>query len=264
MIGSPRNGMRSGNPVRIRDGPAAVRGDAPRRQATGLRAGKAAKREPRVRRPTACRQPEPLAEGGFVFPTTHDPGGPGRLLCGARRGRPRVNVKVRVEGETQDDLRRCAADDRHDRRIRAGHARGRQLARRVLLPRHAVLVRAVRRPDRALQGRGLGRLDVQGQRRLAAGRGRQGAREGRRRRPLVLDDVRAHGRAADAGAQANQEELLRRDRAGRHGSRPGRGRGRPTGRRQAPLDSRGRACIGRHVGLVRAIRTGAVRSNALR
>ena len=56
-----------GTPVQVRDGPAAVRGDAlpPRRHwvaGPGRRRG----REPRVRRPAARRKPEPLAEGGFV------------------------------------------------------------------------------------------------------------------------------------------------------------------------------------------------------
>src|SRR3954471_22141946 len=42
---SPRRqpGERQGNPVQVRNGPAAVRGDAPAPHATGLRAGKAAR-----------------------------------------------------------------------------------------------------------------------------------------------------------------------------------------------------------------------------
>ena len=81
---------------------------------------------------------------------------------------------------------------------------------------------------------------------------------------LVLGHVRAHGRPADPGAPAHQEELLRRDRAGRHGrAQPASGAALLVdGKRRSTRE--GRACIGRHVGLVRANRTGAVRSNALR
>ena len=53
--------------MQVRDGPAAVRGDARRENATGRQAGKAAKGEPRVRRPAALPDLEPLAEGGFVL-----------------------------------------------------------------------------------------------------------------------------------------------------------------------------------------------------
>ena len=53
-------------------------------------------------------------------------------------------------------------------------------------------------------GTAVQRLGVQGERRLAARRRRQGRAEGRRSRALVLRDVRAAGRAADAVAQARR------------------------------------------------------------
>ena len=65
------------------------------------------------------------------------------------------------------------------------------LVGRVLLPRHGHRLRAVRRPGRPLRRHRLQRLGVQGQRRLAARRRRQGRAEGRRSRALVLRDVRA-------------------------------------------------------------------------
>src|SRR5436853_12250 len=64
-----RDGERSGNPVRIRDGPAAVRGDAPASRChwppKGWEGGDG--RAPRVRRPPPAEKIEPLAEGGFVI-----------------------------------------------------------------------------------------------------------------------------------------------------------------------------------------------------
>src|SRR5207253_6157088 len=60
-----------GTPVQVRDGPAAVRGDAlPPRRHWVADPGRRRGREPRVRRPAARRQPEPLAEGGFVHRLT--------------------------------------------------------------------------------------------------------------------------------------------------------------------------------------------------
>src|SRR5947199_5286837 len=60
-----------GTPVQVRDGPAAVRGDAlPPRRHWVADPGRRRGREPRVRRPAARRQPEPLAEGGFVHRPT--------------------------------------------------------------------------------------------------------------------------------------------------------------------------------------------------
>ena len=88
--------------------------------------------------------------------------------------------------------------------------------------------------------------------------------EGRRRRALVLRNVRAGRRAADARAEAAAGQLLRR-RVGRPTPASARG---PRRRRSSPTGSAsgrepGRACIGKHAGLVRATAPGAVRSNAV-
>src|SRR5205823_6205100 len=56
-----------GNPVRIRDGPVAVREDAPPPRCHWLKPGRRRTREPRVRRPAAACDPQLLAEGGMVF-----------------------------------------------------------------------------------------------------------------------------------------------------------------------------------------------------
>ena len=102
-----RNGERRGNPVRIRDGPAAVRGDAPAPRRHWPRAGKAAEGEPRVRRPAARRAPEPLAEGGFVLrrpvaALVAALAGASLLAAPARR-RARAHSR---RGQDADDLRR--------------------------------------------------------------------------------------------------------------------------------------------------------------
>ena len=74
----------------------------------------------------------------------------------------------------------------------------------------------------------------------------------------------AYRRPADARASAAAGELLRRaDRQRRRQECP-RGDSDAHGRREAVQDDRrGRACIGKHVGLVRATAPGAVRSNAV-
>src|SRR2546423_14965844 len=43
LVSGSQTGERQGNPVQVRNGPAAVRGDAPALHATGPRAGKAAR-----------------------------------------------------------------------------------------------------------------------------------------------------------------------------------------------------------------------------
>src|SRR4051812_13930223 len=96
-----QTGERKGNPVQLRDGPAAVRGDASRRHATGLRAGKAARGEPRVRRPAARRRSEPLAEGGFVLRRPLVPVLAALLLLVVPGTALAARVTIRVEGKTQ-------------------------------------------------------------------------------------------------------------------------------------------------------------------
>src|SRR5256885_903844 len=63
-----RKASARGNPVQVRDGPAAVRGDAPPSKCHWREPGRRRKREPRVRRPAARpHDPRLLAEGGKVF-----------------------------------------------------------------------------------------------------------------------------------------------------------------------------------------------------
>src|SRR5439155_2456085 len=99
-----------GKPGEIRDGPAAVRGDAPRRTATGPRAGKAA--EEGAPSQKTCRPPRTRTPRGRrlrVKATLHSPrrgsGGVGarpRLAGGRARARAR-------RGQDANDLRRGRA-----------------------------------------------------------------------------------------------------------------------------------------------------------
>src|SRR5258705_12626477 len=59
-------GERQGNPVQFRNGPAAVRGDAPASHATGPRAGKAAREGAPSQKTSAAGNPNPSRKGGFV------------------------------------------------------------------------------------------------------------------------------------------------------------------------------------------------------
>src|SRR5579884_3389741 len=100
-----------------------------------------------------------------------------------------------------------------DRVDAARGARAGVAPRRALLPRHHRVVRPLRRPGRPLRRRRVERVGVQGERRLAAGRRRQGPAGRRRPRALVLRDVRADRRPADAARAAGAEEgLLHGDR----------------------------------------------------
>ena len=220
--------------MQVRDGPAAVRGDARRGNATGRQAGKAAEGEPRVRRPAALPDLEPLAEGGFVL----------RRLIILSLLLAAILTPTALAAERQDPGRRQDADDlrrrpagRHRRQRPAG-ARRRQHRRRVLLRAHVLVVRGLRQPDRQVRGRRHGRLGVQGERGLASGRGRQGRAEGRRHRALVLRDLRRHRRAADARAAASAAQLLPRPVGQRPGEKIARDDRRAHGRR-TPLPDQG-------------------------
>ena len=84
--------------MQVRDGPAAVRGDARRGNATGRRAGKAAKGEPRVRRPAALPIPNPSRKEDSCFA---DSVALSALLAVALPPAAlAANVKIRVEGKT--------------------------------------------------------------------------------------------------------------------------------------------------------------------
>ena len=213
--------------MQVRDGPAAVRGDAPAPRRHWPRAGKAVQegapsqktcRSPPTRTPRGRRirvqaslQLARRRPGGVAA----RPGGHGRR--GPRPGR----------GQDPEHLRPDGADP-HGQRERAGRTRLGQSRGRVLLPRHDHLVRPVHRPDRPLRGRRLDRLGLQGQRRLTAGRRRRGHPQGRRPGALVLGHLRPRRAGprrlcsspqGSAGATASS----RRTTPARRSSRAGRG-----------------------------------------
>ena len=87
--------------MRIRDGPAAVRGVAPSPETTGLRAGKVAEGgAPSQKTFRAAANPEPLAEGGFVSRRLITLGAALALVAALATPALAARVKVRVEGKT--------------------------------------------------------------------------------------------------------------------------------------------------------------------
>src|SRR5829696_7331111 len=194
-------------------------------------AGKAAEGEPRVRRPAARRQLEPLAEGRIRAPTALRPCGAHRACSGPGPLGPRRARERARRGQDDDDLRRLRAALRGRLERPPGARRG-QRTGRVLLRRRADLVRAVHLADRTLPGRCIERLGLQGKRRLASGGGRQGHAERRRSGALVLGDVRAHGWAEDPAPATPPERLLSRALGGRRAQDVRRGGRRP--RRRPP------------------------------
>src|SRR5213076_387308 len=101
MIGSRPIGERLGNPVRIRDGPAAVRGDAPAPKChwpPGREGGEGGSPESEDLPPAA--QLGPLAEGGFVSrrPLVLAAVLAALVLVPSAYA---IGVHVRVEGKTQ-------------------------------------------------------------------------------------------------------------------------------------------------------------------
>ena len=187
-----------GTPVQVRDGPAAVRGDAsPPRRHWAFEPGKAVEKgapSQKTCRPPRIRTPRGRRIRASPFP--HRPRDP--------RGRPRRIAPLAGCGRRPHPGRRQDADDlRRHRAARVRHERPRRPAERgarrgVLRARHDDVVRPVRRPDRLLPGRRRDRLGVQGERRLAAGRRRPGEAERRRPRALVLRAVRHRRRPVDA------------------------------------------------------------------
>ena len=136
--------------MQVRDGPAAVRGDARRGNATGREAGKAAKGEPRVRRPAALPDSNPSRKEDSCFADSS------LSRCFSWWRSPpaalAANVKIRVEGKTTTIF--GAAQPTADRRQRAPGARRRQHGRRVLLRHDDVELRRLRQPDRQVPGVG--------------------------------------------------------------------------------------------------------------
>ena len=236
------------------------RAETPLASGLGRRHGRA----PRVRRPAVRRNSNPSRKGGF---------GDTQVLC-RRSGGTRAG-SVGCRRSCARSRRRCEDNDLGaDRaaRQRAGERTRRPRVgvrnRRVLLPRPAHVLRAVRRSDRAQRGRRHIGLGLQGGRQVAAGRRRRGDPEGRRHGALVLRPVRRNGRAEDARARARRQGCYRVLQEDDNGARTaavgavlhvGRTRVVQTqGSTQAAV-----GCPGKHRGLVRATLAGTVRSNAL-
>ena len=246
--------------MQVRDGPAAVRGDARRGNATGLRAGKAAKGEPRVRRPAAL--PTRTPRGRRIRASqTH-------CSLGASRRHPdaaalAANVKIRVEGKTTTIF---------------GAAQPRVTADNALQALDVASVAGefyygtttstfgdyVSQIGKYAGDQSTGWVFKVNGVSPPVGR-RQGRPEGRRRRPLVLRDLRCDRRPADARAAAAAGQLLRRrsrQRRRQESARAATATLTADGKRFKT--TAGRACIGKHAGLVRATAPGAVRSNAVK
>ncbi len=185
-----------------------------------------------------------------------------------RRARPLGAGRAREDPrrrQDDDDLRGRPAHARSGLE-RADGARRREPRRRVLLPRDRDRIRPLRGPDRPLPGRRLQRLELQGERRLPAGRRRPGHDQGRRHRALVLDYVHPAGRLADAARckrRAGAATATRCSPRTTSGRRPGRQERRcsSTGAASRPLRARVRRPAPRPRTRVAA---NAVRSNALR
>ena len=145
--------------------------------------------------PLAHRETGSREGGGRGSPESEDlPPPPYRTPRGRRirgttfdrsRDRSRSRSGARRYGSRRDRHGARRRKDPADLRIgarqggrpeRARRARRRKHARRVLRPGDPGVVRHVRQPDRPLPGRRRGRLGVQGQRRLPAGRRRPGRR----------------------------------------------------------------------------------------
>ena len=213
-----------------------------------------------------CRLPATRTPRGrrIRVPTTHDPRGrwPRSSRCSPRPHSVRTSTCASKARRRRSSALRSRA--RHAAQSHWTRSRRRARAASSTTTSHS-LVRPVRRPDRPIPGRGLERLGVQGQRRVAAGRRRQGEREGRRRRALVLGDVRARGRPADARAARGAPRraatrVVAQDDAGKP-SLPSGAALLVDGKRRS---TRGRPGLHRAPRQPRAgVATGAVRSNAL-
>ena len=210
--------------------------------------GRRWEREPRVRRPAASSIPNPSRKEdswhdvrSFSWPFSVS------LSCSPLRLSARPS--------------RCASKERPRRSSARCPSRStpRTRSRRSTSPARSASSTtgsrnrrsALRQPDRQVPRRRLGRVGVQGQRRLAAGRRRPGGAEGRRLGALVLRHLRRHRRAADAVARRRRPRTATRSRRSMT----------PASRRPAPAPSctstdggsrpppTGRACVGKHVGL---------------
>ena len=111
------------------------------------------------------------------------------ILIGAPNAGANVLAKIRVEGFTRTIFGSTNPACRRDQRARCSEER--RQGGRVLRPRDADVLRPVRRPGRLLRRLRLERMDVQGERRLAAGRRRPVRPQAGRQRALVLGALRA-------------------------------------------------------------------------
>ena len=207
---------------------------------------------------------EPLVEGGFVARRSIVLVAVFGLALALAATTLGATVTVRVEGKTQPIFGSVPVKvDAPNALVALDVA---STLGEFYFQADAVVVRHVREPDRPLPGRRLCRLGVQGQRCLAAGRCRPGRAEGRRRGALVLRHVRCHRWAADARRSRRRRRTATRSRPSttRASRRPPPGRRFSSTAGGSRPGSNGRACVGKHVGLVRAYAVGAVRSNAVK
>ena len=256
-----------GTPVQVRDGPAAVRGDAPapRRHWPAGREGGTGGR-PESEDPPSRRHSNPSRKGGFG--DTQDPG---RRRDGAR-GRTlgaAVRVHVRIEGKTQTLFGTTAPNVNVNANaldaLEAASAAG-ELYYHVTTTSFGPYVDQIGRYGAAGQTGWV--FKVNGKSPPVGADAGEALR--RRHRALVLGPVRRRGRAEDARARAGgtQKNCYRVFAEDDNGTRTaavgavlhvGAHRTVPTqGATQAAV-----GCVGAHTGLVRATLAGAVRSNAL-
>ena len=235
--------------MQVRDGPAAVRGDAPApSKPLAIGPGRRRGREPRVRRPAARLQLEPLAEGGFVLQAS--------LLFvavardGAACSSPRpsaLRVHVRVEGKTQHDLRLDRADaDRQGERARRARLGQRRPASSTTTSRPTSFGPYVDQIGRYVAGGSTGWVFKVNGVSPPVGRRRRRA-EGRRPRALVLGHVRPDRRPDDALLRAGTQKrncyrVLAQDDTGKTqaGARGDAARRRAAASSPAPA----RRCVG--------------------
>ena len=177
-----------GTPVQVRDGPAAVRGDASPPHATGLRAWEGGgEGSPESEDLSLAAHPEPLAEGGFVLRRS-------LVLLAvlvaaalslAGRSRPRRSCTSGSKARPQTIFGATEPRVFGDERARRAPVDGAAPRSSIAHVTHSSFGPYVDQIG-FYPGVGPGGLGLQGERRLAARRRRPGAAEGRRPRALVL------------------------------------------------------------------------------
>ena len=213
--------------MRVRDGPAAVRGDAPAPNATGRRAGKAAREgAPSQKTCRSPRNPNPSRKEDSCHGVSLHPRRRSwrrSLVVPAARGPARARPR---RGQDADDLRRDRAaavgQGERARRARLGQ-RGAASSTTTSRPRRSARTStrsaATRPPARAGWVFKVNGVSPP----VGADAGRA---EGRRPRALVLGDLRADRRAADARPRAQaKRDCYRVARPGRHRQGDGGARG---------------------------------------